>query len=120
MARMDEKPNVSREAAIDRIIEILVSARDRPQMYFDPLGPAAVIDFLYGLQIGVSVFGLRVGIYSRRPALESRGLEEKARWEDDQLRERGLSPAQIVTELLSIEIEMWKCERDSIRSAPHC
>ena len=51
--------------------------------------------------------GLDWSLACRRPALQSRGLETLAKWETDQLRERGLSDEGIVDELLAIEIEMW-------------
>jgi hypothetical protein len=116
---MNEKPSISYDAAIGRIIDILARARLHPEMYFDPITPEVVIDFLSGLRIGLSVFGLEWCIDSRRTVLESRGLEfNSCNWENKELRERGLGPDQIVTEILSIEIEMWERYRSSICSAP--
>jgi hypothetical protein len=83
-------------------------------MYFDPISPAAVIDYLSGLRTGVFIFGLLWSSDCRQSVLESRGLELKARWEDDDLRQRGLNPAQVVHELLSIEIEMWERQRSNL------
>jgi hypothetical protein len=100
--------------AIDLLIEILSRARLRPEMYFNPIGPASFELWLNGLNTGVSIFGLAWKSDHRKAALAARGLELKAIGEADDLRQRGLSPSEVVDELLSIEIEMWQSHRSSI------
>ncbi len=102
-------------ATLDRLIEILQSARDRKRMYFRPIGPVAVEHWIWGLRIGCTFVGLEWSHEHRRPALERRGLEYRmAAGETKQLRKRGLSPEAIVDELLSIEIEMWASHREQL------
>jgi hypothetical protein len=64
--------------------------------------------WLAGLRVGASLADLDWSPEQRLPLLQARGLELQATWETAQLRERGLSEAAIVDELLAIEIEMWK------------
>lgn len=95
-------------AARERLIAILRSVRQRKSMYFTPINPQSAIDWLSGLRVGCALAGLEWSPEIRRPALERRGLELRAAWEDAQLAARGLGPDAIVDELLSIEIEMWE------------
>jgi hypothetical protein len=95
-------------AARARLVAILRSARRRKSMYFAPIEPRSVIDWLNGLRTGSTLAGLEWSAEDRRPALERRGLGLTARWEDEQLAARGLDPEAIVDELLAIEVEMWE------------
>ncbi len=81
-------------------------------MYFDPISPVAVIYWLGGLRTGCWLFGLNWSLEHRRKTLLRRGLEFGAAWEDDQLVRRGLTPEEVVDELLAIEIEMWQSQRN--------
>jgi len=105
---------VTPQAAVDELLLVLASARERPHMYFLPLEPPQVISWIHGLRTGFSIFGLECDTEHRREPLRRRGLEKNAaQWEDAPLAERGLSPQAIVGELLAIECEMWQ----SIRTA---
>src|SRR4051812_43931396 len=97
-----------RGTVLAQLIEILASARRRKPMYFAPVEPTAVIHWLSGLRTGCALASLEWEPEHRRPALERRGLELRASWEDEQLRDRGLGPEAIIDELLAIEIEMWQ------------
>jgi hypothetical protein len=77
-------------------------------MFFTSIEPRSVIDWLSGLRTGCAIAGLEGLPENRRPALERRGLELTAAWEDDQLAARGISPEAIADELLVIEVEMWE------------
>lgn len=97
---MNERPPAARNnvEAIGRLVEILSYARERPEMYFDPIEPSVVEDWLTGLRTGVSIFGLDWSVEHRQVALIPRGLELIAtKWEAIDLRVRGLSPLDIVT-----------------------
>src|SRR5438105_562216 len=98
----------ARAAALVRLLAILESARMRKAMYFAPVEPRTVIDWLSGLRTGCSLAGLEWSTEHRRQALERRGLELTAAWEDQQLAARGLGAEAIVDALLAIEIEMWQ------------
>ncbi len=93
---------------VRRLITILESARVRKPMYFRPVEPKVVEDWLSGLRVGCSLAGLEWSPEDRRPALERRGLESLAAWETEQLTGRGLGPEAVVDELLAIEVEMWQ------------
>ena len=99
---------------LDRLIEILRSARDRKRMYFMPVGPIAVVHWIHGLTTGCSLVGLEWSLPYRRLAVERRGLTFSAAGETHELEQRGRSPEEIVHELLSIEIEMWESHRDHL------
>lgn len=111
-----EEPLVAKNhvEAIDRLIDILSFARERPRMYFDPIEPQEVERWVSGLRTGVSIFGLNWSPDHRKPPLEARGLELMAKWETDDLKQRDLSSQEVVDELLAIEIEMWQSHRASI------
>ena len=98
----------------DRLIEILRSARDRKRMYFMPVEPIAVNHWIHGLHIGCSLVGLEWSVRFRQAAVERRGLTFSAAGETHELEQRGLSPEEVVHELLSIEIEMWESHRDHL------
>jgi hypothetical protein len=83
-----------RREAIDRLIAILESARQRKAMYFQPVGPATVIHWLHGLRTGASFVGLEWSPEHRHLVVERRGLEFRvAAWESEELERRGLSCA---------------------------
>lgn len=104
-------------AALDWLIEILESARQRKEMYFTPVGPVPVVYWLHGLRAGLSFVGVQWSSDHRRRPVEGRGIEYRAAvGESEELERRGLSPEAIVDELLAIEIEMWKSQRDDIDS----
>lgn len=97
-----------RRAVLGRVIEVLESARSRTPMYFSPVEPNVVIHWLLGVRIGLMANGIDWSPDDRRAIVEARGLRFGASWEADQLADRGLSPEQVVDELLSIEVEQWR------------
>ena len=48
------------------------------------------------------------------PRWNGGGLEVRACWNEDELEKRGLSPQQVVDELLAIEIERCEAQRTDI------
>jgi hypothetical protein len=105
-------------AAIEKLIEIISFARERPSMYFRPMSPAVVIDWMTGLRTGMLAWGVFWPSENRTAALAARDIVPNACWEVDELEQRGLTPEQIVDELLAIEIEMWMPYRDSLAKLP--
>ena len=102
----------TRNARLDRLIEILESARQRKEMYFSPVEAVSVINWLHGLRTGASLCGLDWTTGERRTVVERHGLEfRSAAWEVSQLEHRGFTPARVIDELLSLEIEMWQAVR---------
>ena len=111
--------NADKIAAIDKYIEILTHARERPEMHFQPIDPVIVDHYLNALRTGIRVWG---GVFwspdHREPALHRRGLELTAMSEVPFFEQRGLSRAEIVDELLAIEIENWQAHRDGLAQLP--
>ncbi len=98
--------------AIDCLLESIQHFRARPEMYLDRVEPQALVNFLNGMHTGLQAIGLRWNVDHRIAAVERRGLESSsAKWETEALEGRGLSPAQVVDELLAIEYEMWQAHR---------
>ena len=99
---------------LDRVLEILRSVRERPKMYFGAIDVELASTFLAGLKIGASVMAgvpFDADYKPRRKAWESRGLEYSARAPGQELQERGLSPDEIVAQLMDVEIEVWSSLR---------
>lgn len=104
--------------AAEWLLPILYHARLRPEMYFQPIGPMAVLHWAHGLYTGLSLWGVRENWEHRNAAVERRGLEARtSSWNDDDLEKRGLTPAEVADELLMIEIERWEAHRAEILSA---
>jgi len=103
--------------AAEWLLPIFYNARLRPEVYFRPIGPMAVIHWAHGLYTGLSLWGVKDGLKHRDAAVERRGLEVKACWNEDELEKRGLTPAEVADELLAIEIERWEAHRAEILNA---
>lgn len=102
-------------AALDRLLEILRSARERKKMYFSPIGPVAVEHWLHGLRTGFSFVGLEWPSKYRQSVVESHGWEYGgAAGEIPELERRGLTPEEVADELLAIEIDVWQLHRDQL------
>src|SRR4051794_11822105 len=93
-------------AAVLEVIDVLESARSRKPMFFSPVEPNVLIHWLDGLHVGLMIFGLEWSLKHRRLVVERRGLEFQAKWETEQLEQRGLTPEEVVDEMLGIEIDM--------------
>jgi hypothetical protein len=101
-------------AAIDRVIEILESARQRTPMYIQPVNPEVLNHYLNGVRTGLACIGLEWSNTHRERALKPRRLELRSTGEEGQLAKRGLTTEQIVDELLAIEIDMWRSHREEL------
>jgi hypothetical protein len=111
--------NTDQITAIDKYIEIITNARERPEMYFQPIDPIIVEHSLHFLRAGIRVWGGVIwSTEHREPALHRRGLELTAMEESPFLERRGLSPEEVVDELLAIEIENWQAHRDALAQSP--
>ena len=106
---------------LDRVLEILRSVRERPKMYFGAIDVELASTFLAGLKIGASVMGGLPfdGDYKpRRNAWESRGIKYEACGPAAELQELGLSPDEIVAQLIDVEIDVWTSLRN--QAAAEC
>lgn len=94
---------------LERLIEILESARQRPAMYFARVDVEHVLPFLDGIWLTLGAAGLEPRDHDcRKPSLERRGIPFTALGHEPVLRERLVSEAKIVDELLLIEIETFR------------
>jgi|GEM_PF-2679578 len=102
--------------AIEWLLPILCNARLRPQSYFSPIGHVAMLHWIHGLYTALSFMGADVDPHwkHRNAAVERRGLEVRMCWNEDELEKRGLTPAEVVDELLAIEIERCEAHRADI------
>src|SRR5262249_37383088 len=83
-------------------------ARRRKEEVFRPVDPVAAVHWLHGLSDAVDWADLIFPREAHARAMVRRGLTEGIAAE--QLRERGLTPEQVVDEVLAIEIEAWESE----------
>lgn len=93
-----------------RLIACLESARKRPAMFFGAVAVEPAVHWLHGFETAaMSLLGIRdPHLEVRQAVLESRGWEFTARHPSSDMIERGLSPGEIIDELLSIEVEILR------------
>jgi len=68
---MTDSDNRSR---LERALGILENVRQKPDMYFNPITPEAIEQWLYGFQTGLSVAGLEWRPWDQVAACERRGV----------------------------------------------
>ncbi len=93
---------------VDRILEILRSARERKPMYIQPVDLAAAENFLTGFKVGCFACGLEVPYEIRERVTIERGWKWDAAPPTKEMRERGLNEEQIIDELFAIAIAEWE------------
>ncbi len=93
---------------VDRILEILRSARQRKPMYIQPVDLVAAENFLTGFQIGCAACGLEVPHETREGVTIERGWPWYAARPIKEMREQGLTEEQIIDELFAMEITGWE------------
>jgi hypothetical protein len=90
-----------------RLIEWLESARIRPAMYFGSVDIDAATHFLHGVELAVTAF-LGIPIETQLQVIADRGWRPNSIHLSPQMTERGLTTAEVVDELIVIEIETLK------------
>lgn len=101
------------QAVIPQIIERLENVRGRKQMYFRPVDLEALLNFLAGFNVSVSLLGnLDWPDYqAHREAYRKRNWEYTAggaRKAAEEMRKRGMTEENILDEVLLLEIEAWR------------
>lgn len=93
-----------------QLITCLEAARKRPAMYFGAVAVEPAVHWLNGFQAAVySLLGVRdPHLDVRQAVVESRGWEFLARHPSSEMSERGLTPGEVIDELLSIEVEILR------------
>jgi hypothetical protein len=89
---------------VDRLIECLENARTRPAMYFGEVDVGAAMHFLNGVGLAIFVW-LGEDHEIRNQVIAARGWHRNAMHPSGEMIERGLTPAQVIDEMLVIEIE---------------
>lgn len=89
---------------VSHLITLLDSMRKRPGMYFGEVAIEPAIHFLNGWHLALSVW-LGEGIAGRRAVEVERGWPVSGHHPSHHMLERGLTPAEVIDELLDIEIE---------------
>jgi hypothetical protein len=97
-------------ASVDRVLEILRSARHRKSMYLDSIELGAAVNFLNGFKVACFACGLEVPLKIQKQVTIERGWKWNALGAIKEMQEAGLSEEQVVDELFAIEISGWeKC-----------
>ena len=91
-------------AEVSRLIECLEHARTRPAMYFGEVAVEPAVHFLNGLQFA-ETFWLGNLLETRLAVASERGWPRTAMHPSQHMVERGFTPAEVIDELLIIEIE---------------
>jgi hypothetical protein len=94
---------------LDKLLSHLRYARRRKEEVFRPVDPVAAVHWLHGLSDAVDWADLIFPREAMARAMARRGLVEGTAAK--QLAEQGLTPEQVVDELLAIEIEAWESAR---------
>lgn len=105
--------NPEKIAVIDSLLEVLASARQRSEMYFLPLLPKTVENFLYAMKLAMRLCKINYSRKHEEGALKARGLEMNSLGFVPQLKKRKLKLPQIIDELLAVEMDIWRAyQRD--------
>lgn len=89
---------------VDQLIENLQSFQKRTKMYVDPVDVRTVQGFLNGFEFGCHACGYPIDRACWLTALEARGWDRDAIGPVPQMERKGMSEAEIIDELVEIEI----------------
>jgi hypothetical protein len=93
---------------VDRILEILRSARERKAMYLGTVDVSSAETFINGFQVGCFACGLDLPLEVLEQATIERGWPWYAARPIPEMRAAGLNEDQIVDELFAIQIAAWE------------
>jgi hypothetical protein len=99
---------------IDKFIELFEAVWARPLMYFGKYDTDAVVLFTHGLYMSLSLTNHSfpaLEIY--REVSKNRGWHFNALGIVPDMKAKGLSNEEMVKELVSVEIEVWKTFRNN-------
>ena len=96
------------DADFDKLISQLREVQKRPEMYIGDLDSRSMRSFLVGYLVAQSALGVREAGLDRHKIIESRGWKVRAVGPVPEMRERGLTEREIVTELIEIEIDVLR------------
>jgi hypothetical protein len=90
---------------VEDVIAALERFRTRTAMYIHPVNVPKARSFLYGLRLGVLVFGIRWERDVWWQVQETRGWQQRSVGPVPQMKAKGITSRQIIDELIDIEIE---------------
>jgi hypothetical protein len=94
---------------LEEALAILTNVRQKPEMYFSPITPEAVEQWLYGFQTGLSVAGLQWPPWELVAACERRGVTLYSTSDLlAELRKQEMTEEQVAMTLVDIALEMWR------------
>lgn len=93
---------------VDQLVEILRAFQNRKAMYVQPVDLRTVQSFLTGFQFGCHACGFPIDHEAWLKALEARGWNRDAIGPVPQMERKGMSEAEIIDELVEIEILMLR------------
>ena len=94
---------------LEDALDTLNNVRQRPEMYFSPITPEAVEQWLYGFQTGLSVAGLQWRPWELVAACERRGVTLYTTTDLlAELRKQGMTEEEVAMTLVDIALEMWR------------
>jgi hypothetical protein len=97
------------KADIEKIISALESVAKRPYMYMGSEGEIAAQPFLAGFHCALRILNLDEDTQKfRNDVLTERGWELSSVAPYTEMKQRSMSPDQMINEILTIEIEVWK------------
>ncbi len=108
-----EEGSDGNKASVENVIQLLVHIRERPGMYFLPITADGYINWREGFDTGCAMRGLFIGERHSDDSFYMQILTAHG-WKDSSfgpvidMREHGLGEAEIITELLTMDIETWK------------
>src|SRR5215203_1010802 len=94
---------------IDLIIERLEAVRERPMMYLGELDRTRVTAFFHGFYLALGIYEKQTpGLDLLRSAYSAGGWNFNAMGPIPDMISKGLSPTEIVDEMISAQIDSWK------------
>jgi hypothetical protein len=94
---------------LESALGILNNVRQRPEMYFSPITPEAVEQWLHGFQAGLLVADLQWPPWELVAACERRGVTLYSTTDLlAELRRQGMTEEQVAMTLVDIALEMWR------------
>jgi hypothetical protein len=103
---------MNRQQIIERIVERLLAIQQRPHVYIDEsLGPMG--NFQVGFDMACEILGIMPDADVSEQVFLEHGWKPSAFGPHIQMRKKGFTEQQIIDELLSMEIEVWKRTLDA-------
>jgi hypothetical protein len=97
------------EVSAANLVAAIEAVRARPAMYLGAVAVAPAIAWLDGFAAAVSaLYGGEGELAARERVLTARGWSWSARHPAEEMAERGLSPAEVVDELLAVECDVLR------------